>query len=97
MADLQRRVPGREHREVVLVEVLDGLGVVGGQLLLGDLVDPRAHELAEELPPRLAPHRLGDDADRILRLDEAEGHGGTVGAGSDGIARGGRTLRARAV
>ncbi len=74
LADLERRVPGGEHRQVVVVEVLDGLGVVDLELVLGDLVDPGANHLAEQLPPRLAADRLGDDADRFLWLDEAEGH-----------------------
>ncbi|HKH16785.1 MAG TPA: hypothetical protein VKA57_04610, partial [Solirubrobacteraceae bacterium] len=29
---------------------------------------------AQQLPPSLAADGLGDDADRVLRLDEAEGH-----------------------
>ena len=53
-ADLHRGVPGGEHRQVVLVEVGDRLGVVGRELLLGDLVDPGAHQLAEQLAARLA-------------------------------------------
>ena len=62
--DLQRGVPSGEHRQVVLVEVDERLGVVGRELLLRDLVDPRAHELAQELAPGLSAHGLGDDADR---------------------------------
>ena len=53
VADLERRVPCGEHRQVVLVELVDGLGVVHGELVVGDLVDPRAHQLAEQLPARL--------------------------------------------
>ena len=71
---------------IVLVEVGHGLCVVGGQLLLGDLVDPGAHELAQELPASLPPDGLGDDPDGVLRLDEAQGHGRTVGKGPDGAA-----------
>jgi hypothetical protein len=73
-ADLHRRVPRGQHRQVVLVEVVDRLGVVRCQLLLGDLVDPRANQLAQQLPASLAPDRLGDDADGVLGLDEAQGH-----------------------
>src|SRR4051794_5648639 len=75
LADLERCVPGGQHREVVLVEVGDGLGVVGVQLTFRDLVDPGAHELAEQLPPGLTADGLCDDADGIVRFDEAEGHG----------------------
>jgi hypothetical protein len=77
-------VPRGEHREVVLVEVGHRLGVVRRELLLGDLVHPRAHELAEDLPAGLAPDRLRDDADGVLRLDEAERHGEKVRRRSDG-------------
>ena len=73
-ADLHRRVPRGQHRQVVLVEVIDRLGVVRRELLLGDLVDPRAHQLAQQLATRLAPDRLGDDADGVLRLDETQWH-----------------------
>jgi hypothetical protein len=76
VTDLERRVPGGEHVEVVLVEVGHRLGVVRRELVLRDLVDPRAHELAEQLPSRLAADRLGDDADGVLRFDEAEWHQG---------------------
>src|SRR5215212_2909947 len=74
MTDLERRVPRREHRQVVVVELLDGLRVVDLELVVGDLVDPRAHDLAQELAARLAPDALGDDPDRFLRLDEAQWH-----------------------
>ena len=84
VADLQRGVPRREHRQVVLVEVVDRLGVVGRQLLVGDLVDPRADELAQQLPASLAADGLGDDADGVLGLDEAQGHGVKVRARPDG-------------
>ena len=74
MPHLQRRVPRGQHRQVVLVEVGDGLDVLRLELALGDLVDPGPDELAEQLPARLAPDGFGDDADRVLGFDEAEGH-----------------------
>ena len=74
-ADLHRRVPRGQHRQVVLVEVGDGLGVVRRELLLRDLVDPRTHQLAQQLAARLAPDRLRDHADGVLRLDETQWHG----------------------
>ena len=74
LADLQRGVPGGEQVQVVLVEVGDRLGVVDGQLLVGDVVDPRAHDLADELTASLAADGLGDHADCVLRLDEAQRH-----------------------
>ena len=86
-ADLQRGVPRGEHRQVVLVEVGDRLGVVRRELLLRDLVHPRAHQLAEQLPARLAADGLGDHADGVLRLDEAERHA------AEGTATGGRNRR----
>ena len=70
--DLERRMPRRQQRQVVLVEVGDRLGVVRLELGLGDLVDPRAHYLPEDLTTRFAPNRLGDDPDRVLRFDEAQ-------------------------
>src|SRR3954471_21856311 len=99
LADLQRRVPRGEHREVVLVEVGDGLGVVQLELAVRDLVDPRAHDLAHELTAGLTPDRLGDDTYGVLGFDEAERHRsgllalvgtcelrGTIGSASDGTA-----------
>ena len=77
MADLQRRVPRGQHRQVVLVEVGDRLGVVGLELGLRDLVHPGPHDFAEDLPTRLAPDGLGDDSYGVLRFDEAEGHRGS--------------------
>src|SRR4051794_31220511 len=74
LADLERRVPGRQHRQVVVVELVDRLRVVRLELVLGDLVDPRADDLAEELTTRLTTDRLRDHADCFLWFDEAEGH-----------------------
>src|SRR5690349_1302101 len=42
--DLERRVPGGEHREVVVIQLVDRLRVVRLELVLGDLVDPRTHD-----------------------------------------------------
>ena len=74
MADVHRGVPGGEHRDVVLVELGDRLRVVGLELVVGDLVDPGAHRLAEQLAARLAADRVGDRADRVGGVDEAQGH-----------------------
>jgi hypothetical protein len=49
VADLEGSVPGGEHREVVLVELGDRLRVVDFELVVGDLIHPGAHRLAEEL------------------------------------------------
>jgi hypothetical protein len=68
----ERRVPGGEQRQVVLVEVGDRLRVVRLELGLGDLVHPRAHDLPQDLAPCLTPDRIGDHADGVLRLDEAQ-------------------------
>src|SRR3954447_3069285 len=76
LAHLERRVPRGEHREVVLVEVGDGLGVVRLELAIRDLIDPRAHDLTDELAPRLAADRLGDDSYGVLGFDETERHRG---------------------
>src|SRR3954452_21076036 len=78
MPYLHRRVPGGQHRQVVVVELVDRLRVMGLELVLGDLVDPCAHDLAQELAARFAADRLGHHADRFLRLDEAEGHRGPL-------------------
>src|SRR4051794_39238832 len=67
-------MPGGEHREVVLIQVGDGLRVVRGELALRDLVHPRAHQLTEQLPARLATDRFGDHSDGVLGFDEAEWH-----------------------
>ena len=74
LADLQRGVPGGEQVQVVLVEIGDRLGVVDRQLLVGDVIHPCAHDLADKLTARLAADRLGDHADGVLGLDEAKGH-----------------------
>ena len=68
----------------MLVEVGHGLGVVRRQLGLGDLVDPGAHELAEQLTAGLAADRLRDHADGVLRLNEAQWHGAAHGTGCVG-------------
>ena len=76
VAHLERRVPRGQHRQVVVVQVLNRLRVVDLQLVVRDLVDPRTDHLAEKLAPRLAADRLRHHADRLLGLDEAEWHGG---------------------
>ena len=53
LADLHRAMPGREHRDVMLVELRDRLGVVLVELVVGDLIHPGAHGLTEELAARL--------------------------------------------
>src|SRR5690349_6152612 len=74
MADFQRRMPRRQQRQVILVEVGDRLGVVGFELGLRDLVHPGPYDFTEDLPTRLAPDGLGDHSYGVLRFDEAEGH-----------------------
>ena len=78
LADLERAVPGGEHREVVLVELGERLGVVGLELAVGDLVHPGADRLAEELAASLAADRVGDRADRVGWVYEAERHRGPI-------------------
>ncbi len=56
----------------MLVEVGDGLGVVGLELRVGNLIHPRVHYLPEDLAACLAPDRISDDPDGVLRFDEAE-------------------------
>ncbi len=75
VADVHRRVPSGEHREVVLVELGDRLGVVSVELVVGDLVDPGAHRLSEELAAGLATNGIRNDADGIGWIYEAERHG----------------------
>jgi pimeloyl-ACP methyl ester carboxylesterase len=74
LTELQRAVPGGKHREVVLVELRERFRVVGLELVVGDLVDPGADRLAEQLATRLAADRVGDCADRVGGVYEAEGH-----------------------
>ena len=50
------------------------LRVVGLELVVGDLVDPGANGLAEELAAGLAADRVSDYADGVGGIDEAEGH-----------------------
>src|ERR1700761_5305543 len=93
LAALERSVPGGEHREVVLVELGDRLRVVDLELGVGDLVDPGAHRLAEELATGLAADRIGYGADRVAWIYEAEGHEvirNLEGVVDGKIARGGR-------
>ena len=68
----------------MLIEVGHCLGVVRRQLGLGNLVDPGAHELAEQLPAGLAADRLRDHADGVLRLNEAQWHFAAHGTGCVG-------------
>ena len=79
-----RGVPGGEQRQVVLVEVCDRLGVVGLEVALGDLIDPRPHHLAENLSARFAPDGVCDHPDGVLRLNEAQRHGQNLGTAPDG-------------
>ena len=44
------------------------------ELVVGDLVDPGADRLAEQLAAGLAADRVGDRADRVGWVYEAEGH-----------------------
>src|SRR3954468_13254622 len=74
LARLQGAVPGGEHREVVLVELGDRLGVVDFELGLGDLVHPGAHRLPEELAASLTADRVGNGPDGVGWVYEAERH-----------------------
>ncbi len=68
----------------MLVELGDGPRVVGLELVVGNLVDPGADRLAEQLPTGLAADRIGDRADGIGGIDEAEGHrSAKIGPASD--------------
>jgi len=62
-------------------EIGDRLRVVHGQLGLRNVVDPRAHDLTDELTACLASDRLGDHSNGVLRLDEAKGHRDSRGGG----------------
>src|ERR1019366_2324810 len=47
---------------------------MGFELGLRNFVNPRAHDLAQDLAARLTSDRIGDDPDGVLRFDEAEWH-----------------------
>ena len=77
--------------------------VVRLQLVVRDLVDPRANGLTEQLAAGLAADGVGDCADRVGGIDEAERHlanlggrglacGAKVDAAADGTAGAARTL-----
>jgi len=51
---------------------------VGLELGLRYLVDPSAHDLAEQLPAGLASYRFSDNSNRFRRLYEAQGHPGPI-------------------
>ena len=74
-ADLERGVPGGEHREVLVVEVVDRLRVVLRELVLGDVVDPGLDHGGQQRAPRLPADGLRDHPDRLRRLHEAKRHG----------------------
>ena len=74
MALIEGAVPGGEHREVVLVELGDRFRVVDLELGVGNLVDPGAHRLAQQLAAGLTTDRVGDDTDGVGGVYEAEGH-----------------------
>src|SRR4051794_32019453 len=63
-----------EHRQIVLVEIVDSLGVVHDELVVRDLVDPGVNDLAEQLTTGLTTDRFGDYSDGLLGFDEAERH-----------------------
>ncbi len=69
--------------QIVLIEPRDRFGVVQRELLVGDVVDPRAHDLANELAARLAAERLGDNSDRILGSMKQSGIAAPWGAGEE--------------
>ena len=58
----------------MLVELGNRLRVVGFELVLGNLVDPRPHRLAQELASPLETDRVGDGAHGVGWVDEAQGH-----------------------
>src|SRR5215212_2202338 len=85
MADVHGGVPGGEHRDVVVVELREGPGVVGLELVVGNLLYPGANGLAEKLPASLAPDRIGDRANGVSGVDEAQRHSrAKIEGGSDG-------------
>ena len=57
--------------------------VVGLELVVGNLVDPGADGLAEELATGLAADRVSYYADGISWIDEAEGHAPKIEAAPD--------------
>ena len=74
VSNVHRRMPRREHRDVVLIELRDRPGALEIELVVRNLVDPGAHGLSQELPAGLAADRVGDRADRVRGVDEAQGH-----------------------
>jgi hypothetical protein len=82
VADVEGGVPCGEHRQIVLVEILDRLRVVDGELVVGDLVNPGVNDLAEQLPPGFTADGLGNYSDCLLRFDEAERHLSFCSSGS---------------
>jgi hypothetical protein len=74
LAHLQGGVPGGEHRQVIIVEVLDRLGVVLGELVVRDVVHPGAYDLGEQLPPGLPANRLGHYSNGFVGLYKAKRH-----------------------
>ena len=74
VTDLERAVPGGEHREVVLVELGQGLGIVSFELVVRDLIDPGSHRLAEQLATGLTTDRVRDRTDSVGGIHEAESH-----------------------
>ena len=74
MTNFKGPVPGRQHREIVLVQLREGLRVVDLQLGVGDLIDPRADGLPEQLAARLTADRVGDRPDCVGWIYEAEAH-----------------------
>ena len=76
VTDVERGVPGGEHRDVVLVELGDRPRVVRLELVVGDLVNPGPNRLPQQLAPGLPAHGIGDRTDRIGGVYEAERHHG---------------------
>ncbi len=67
-------MPGGQHRKVVLVQLGERFRVVDLELVVGNLDDPGADRLAEQLAARLTADRVGDGADSVGWVYEAEGH-----------------------
>ena len=74
MTDLERGVPCGQQVQVILVEAGDRALIVERELLVGKIVDPCAHNLADELPSSLAADGICDHSDGVVWLDEAERH-----------------------